>query len=309
MSRKPQYRRAIVTLIDILGFREIVQRAEAGEVLDYLTVKDNFGFRAPFDKPKDFRSHSFSDLIVTCHPIPEGTVSHQTIFRLFSEIVRTGFHQWWLTGAGIFVRGGITAGPIHSSSKHVFGPGLVRAYEIESGIAKWPIIALDEALIKALVDDIPSLLKQDLVSEKEIFAKQLVALGLLFSLLARTGEGVWFIDYLDCLAYEDSTTGDLPYYLEQHRRDVCKARELSSNPKLDFLAGYHNHKVKDFLAGRDDLLIPDAMVSLDTEFPVELTSALEALHMRLDPVPVGRPSKLFRSSSRPRRRGRRDRTA
>ena len=53
----------------------------------------------------------------------------------------------------------------------------------------------------------------------------------------QTSEGVHFLDYLECLAYEDMTTGDLGYFLKDHKQGVIDAqseiRVLVDRPTRD----------------------------------------------------------------------------
>ena len=44
-------------------------------------------------------------------------------------------------------RGGVAIGDIYHDDEAVFGPGLVRAYDIESNVAKFPRIVVDQEVL------------------------------------------------------------------------------------------------------------------------------------------------------------------
>ena len=51
---------------------------------------------------------------------------------------------------GYLFRGGITVGDIVHDDECVFGPGLVRAYELESKVAQYPRFVLDRGVAEQL---------------------------------------------------------------------------------------------------------------------------------------------------------------
>ena len=56
--------------------------------------------------------------------------------------------QLMTAGLGFLLRDGITIGDIIHDDEVVFGPGLSRAYDLESKVAKYPRIAVDEHVFK-----------------------------------------------------------------------------------------------------------------------------------------------------------------
>ncbi len=187
-----------------------------------------------------------------------------------------GNHQADLASEGVFVRGGLTIGEVYSSRSHVFGPALVRAYELESQTAKWPVLAVDPSLVEKLMLGVQFCV-QDAVSEefsREGGPSAIHMLARIFNHLAKTPDGVYFVDYIKCFAYEDQTTGDLDYYLEDHRKAICRAREQSDHPKLRFVAGYHNLKCGALFPELGDLLIPGVDPLPDAEWPAVIALGL-----------------------------------
>jgi hypothetical protein len=245
-----EYRRALVSFIDILGFRNLVASATVDEILDVLRSKIELTLhwegdtinrikykegKAPED---DFygTTISFSDLIVNVTPVRP----IYPLFPIFQDLVTLGFRQMMLAMRGVFVRGGITLGDIYVDESVIFGPALIQAYDLERLAAKWPIIAFDPQLIRTMKgmarrhvadrrrnDGVDTWLSRAFLAEFAMCIK-------------KTDDGVYFLDYLSCFAYEDSTTGDLRYYLQDHRDVVKKAHARHRHWKYSFIAEYHD---------------------------------------------------------------------
>jgi hypothetical protein len=142
---------------------------------------------------------------------------------------------------GIFLRGGVTIGDIYADSRALFGPALVRAYELESTTAKWPIVALDPELVHSINAEVPKYLESRRAKE----GRDGEVLGAMFvselrAIINRTDEGTYFLDYLQCLAYEDLTTGDLDYFLADHKEKVVEAYGKYWHYNYIFVAQYHD---------------------------------------------------------------------
>jgi hypothetical protein len=77
----------------------------------------------------------------------------------------------------------------------------------------------------------------------------------LASIMRKTQEGTYFLDYIACMAYEDTTTGDLPRYLSDHKESVTHAYEKYRHWKYEFVAKYHDEKCRDYFAEKASLQI------------------------------------------------------
>lgn len=75
-------------------------------------------------------------------------------------LVRMAMMQVVAAGGGFLIRGGISVGKIIHTRNAVFGPALNRAYEIESTMAIFPRIVIDENVLPHL-PLIPSLIVQE----------------------------------------------------------------------------------------------------------------------------------------------------
>jgi hypothetical protein len=70
----------------------------------------------------------------------------------------------------------------------------------------------------------------------------------------RTESGIYFLDYLAVMAYEDTTTGDLDYNLDNHRSAIITAFEHHKSEryreKYHFISAYHDRKCDQYSLSR-----------------------------------------------------------
>jgi hypothetical protein len=136
------YRERYVAFIDILGFSEHVEKSIRDRDL-FSTLRAILSSRAitaNSKRPDEVRSYQFSDSIVI------STINDTEGLKEIIESVRLTcyrlLHDWILT------RGGITKGKLYEDGKAVFGPGFIRAYHIEKGIAVYPRILMDRCIYR-----------------------------------------------------------------------------------------------------------------------------------------------------------------
>lgn len=68
-------------------------------------------------------------------------------------------------------------------------------------------------------------------------------------------DGIYFLDYLECMAYDDLTTGDLDYKLEDHKNNVLAAYTKYKHYKYAFIADYHDKKCREHRLNHTRFLI------------------------------------------------------
>jgi hypothetical protein len=187
------YTRCLCTYVDVLGFRSLVaMSAENGEMRSRIQMSleafgEHFRARTPegknwpdgkfFKAPQVILRH-FSDLIFRAVVLP---VAENDLSGLGDQIVHEGinlsFAQMFLLEKGIVVRGGLTIGDVYWENDQAFGPGLVRAYELENDLAQYPRIILDAPVVAALGE-----------AAKRGFGSQF---------FREDFDGLWFVDYLN----------------------------------------------------------------------------------------------------------------
>jgi hypothetical protein len=136
LMREVTYERRVVAFYDVLGWRSHIRRAgnKASDLslLRRLILKTARATR--IEKGLDLRVTTFSDNVVISQ-LPRANTP-QLLMQL----------AIWQLGAainGFLMRGGVTIGDLVHEDEAVFGPGLNRAYYLESKIAMYPRIVLD----------------------------------------------------------------------------------------------------------------------------------------------------------------------
>jgi hypothetical protein len=139
--RNPSYERRVVFFYDVLGWRDRIAKAgdDAEKLGDLrrLLIEHSRIIRVPTDG--DVRVSTFSDNVVVS--IPE-TDPVGPFLKLVATL------QILAVSRGVLVRGGIAIGNLIHDREVVFGPGLNRAYELESKVAAYPRVVIDEDVMR-----------------------------------------------------------------------------------------------------------------------------------------------------------------
>jgi hypothetical protein len=158
-----------------------------------------------------------------------------------------------LADLGVFVRGGLTAGEVYFEENAIFGPAFIRAYELESQFANVPRIVVDPTVFHELRSN-PQLRADhhELADEIHYLKK----------LLARSDDGIWFVDYLLAIRNELDDPHYYKDFLKHHRYFIVNnaSSVLSRSRTLQkylWLASYHNKVLAEVSDGDPplDLLI------------------------------------------------------
>jgi hypothetical protein len=138
MARRPKYKERYCAFVDILGFRQLIDRLDRDEIKFQLVRNLLQTIHAPAQnrlylfEQSDFRAQSISDAIaLSAKPKIEG------LWQLLHSLETLSLE---LLEQGYFVRGAVVRGRLYHDEQIVFGSALVRAYELESAIAKFPRI-------------------------------------------------------------------------------------------------------------------------------------------------------------------------
>lgn len=138
-DRRPLYQDRYCAFVDILGFRQLIDRlkAESGqfESLRSLLARVH-GAKSgnPDVQDSDFRAQSISDAVaVSTLPTRAGLAD---IFRALQLLAVD------LLVEGYFIRGAVVRAPLYHDDHMVFGEALVRAYTFEAEVARFPRIMI-----------------------------------------------------------------------------------------------------------------------------------------------------------------------
>jgi hypothetical protein len=143
-ERELAYENRIILFLDFLGFKEIVERTKADRqylhnLLDAIDLLHQVG-RDDAELSKSQRITTFSDAVVLSYAVDE----ESAVFYLLTDVA---FAIIELASKGFIVRGAITLGKLIHTNKYLVGPAMVRAYELESKVAKYPRVLVDTRLV------------------------------------------------------------------------------------------------------------------------------------------------------------------
>jgi hypothetical protein len=241
MGSNAEYSDRLVCFIDILGFRNMVDKTVGDDGADQneliTEIKDIFKVGQYFIKPDeddelnaDVRVTWFSDSIVLSF---DYTSESQIFHRLLSL-------QWMLINfayRGVLCRGGIAQGKIVHTEEMIFGPAMNEAYDLENNAAIFPRIIVS--------DDIVNLAgmyrKHGHAPDEEVsYVKDLLELD---------GDGFYYINYVGLSAQQelDDPEYDFPIYLDCIFKILTKIKNSKSiriKMKYEWLKRKYNDVVK-----------------------------------------------------------------
>lgn len=163
------YKKSIVTFIDILGFKDLVnQSTNSHQVLDLIhgtlmkfkSLEKSESWTSDLIEVEEdaqkkgldgfgisnrTKCTCFSDSIVISIEIENDL--NEVFSTLIANLSRIGAQ---LLKDGILIRGGIDLSDIYHNNGIVFGKGLINSYELETNAAKYPRIILAKNLISEL---------------------------------------------------------------------------------------------------------------------------------------------------------------
>jgi hypothetical protein len=230
VTPKPvRYTRAIISYLDILGFRELIETRSAGEISQILRILAESVEPGSIFKNEKIQFTKFSDTVIRSMP------ESRHYPRNFLFELRSILHsQIALIPRGITVRGAVTIGDIVQSWKVVYGRGVVRAYELESRKDSPPRIVIDNDALSSVRPAI----------EGNNLAKELDE-------LIRTEDSVTYLDYLRATENELNVPEQEYSIFLKHHRDLIRAglAKYAGRPsilrKYEWLESYHQRTLLD----------------------------------------------------------------
>ena len=150
MGKKVNYSYSLITYLDVLGFRDLVEHKTAGQISQIIRIlKETTKQDKDVSKEHEMGFFNFSDTTIRIAPLYTKTNLERPSGHLFWEILGLVHVQFELALQNIIVRGAVAAGDIVKSWGVLYGPGLVRAYELEQK-ASYPRIIIDPKLFEEL---------------------------------------------------------------------------------------------------------------------------------------------------------------
>lgn len=258
-----EYKDQIVAFLDILGFSDIVKEVQndpklASEKIGFLTetirtiLEGNLSSRL---LPDDQLSSSepkfkvFSDCICIAFDCIEDEPEY-TASSVFSFLIKLLRIQTEFALNDIFVRGAVTVNGHFHNDDIIFSAALINAYSMESKIAIYPRVIVDETVIRLLRTP-------DHVAE----------FPYLNEIIKRDVDGLAFIDYLEYYREIDYPE-DIPVFLQRHRnileQNILKYQVPRVKEKYLWSARYHNQKVRKLFEPDfgNELLVQEKLLSV-----------------------------------------------
>lgn len=238
------YEPCIVTFIDVLGFKSLLEDRSAAEVHAVLRVLRD-GTR-PDDEPAPrsmdevrLRSRAFAEAVSDAVVRVRVYDTQQRDGALFWELLDLLHAQLNCISRGVVIRAGVTVGDAHvglNGEGPVFGPAFARAYEIESREAVYPRIVLDLPAYEGVRHD------ERLRSEEHEADDEF---GYLDDLLSCDEDGWLFLDYLRAGEAEFDDFAGYLHLLTTHERLIRDGLADAGNDervraKYAWMRRYHN---------------------------------------------------------------------
>lgn len=237
------YRKSVITFVDILGFKSLVNSKSYTEIQHILNTVLRF---SGFDEEEtgegmEPKVIQFSDSIVRIRPL-DSEINLKFPYGLaFYEFLDLVHMQGELINQGICIRGGISIGDVHFEDETIFGPGFVRAYELESNHAKYPRIVVDPDLLNVFSED------RRLLSSHNRWEDEITSIR---KNLRKEDDGIVSVDYLRSFLGEVDYAEDLPLFLLNHKKLILENskefRALGSvSAKYLWMTNYHNQVISE----------------------------------------------------------------
>lgn len=138
-----RYEERLILFIDFLGFKEIVGKtaSDPAALTRLIEALNDIGRMGEHDAFASQRMTQFPDSVVLSYAANEESGSFWMIHEIALSVMM-------LAQRGYLLRGALTVGPLYHEDRHVIGPAMVRAVKMESKVACFPRVIVDQAVIK-----------------------------------------------------------------------------------------------------------------------------------------------------------------
>jgi len=232
---KPQLRPSIVGFLDLLGFSQRVMTAslsgDSQQLLDLIAgaIRDSRSFvrqvmaEGSPENPSGWSVKFFSDNLVLgyAYEEPDEAAAAWFVIRCAQQ------YQLRMALNGMFLRGGLTCGPVCMTDEIIFGSSLIECYELESKASIVPRVLLSESLARVI---------QESYQQPGIQAAFDAS-----DSVARDVDGWWFINYLHAAVHNHAVDWAV---IERHKQSVMESLASTTRhdvlPKFGWPCRYHN---------------------------------------------------------------------
>lgn len=235
---KAVYEKRVVTFIDILGYKNIIKETEKDnvqavkllEVMNSISEEQKRNYEGDFSQSTIGKEISiFSDSIVISYPIQLGG----SLFYILMDLI---YLQMELICKSILFRGAVVIGDLYHDRNIIFGPAMVKAYELESEKAIYPRIIIEKNTIG---EGIKFKASQNTYEYEAEY---------ILSLLRKDYDGYYFLDYMRQYQELDDYS-DYYVMLYSVRKMICSAlidiKDRKILKKYKWLREYYNLTLED----------------------------------------------------------------
>lgn len=174
-TRMPQYEQSLVTYLDILGFKNLIDQSakDPEKVTRIIEILFELERQSTLGSPST-TTQNFSDLIIRAVRLGPDV----NLLRVIDTecLVLAGIQCKLLIDNEVLIRGGICSERFYMEQGFVFGPALVKSYHLAEQVAVYPRIIIDRNLIAQQDQD-------DVMQLHGTF-------------VTRGDDGAYFLDYL-----------------------------------------------------------------------------------------------------------------
>jgi hypothetical protein len=128
---------------------------------------------------------------------------------------------------GLFLRGGLTCGPICMTDEIIFGSSLIECYQLESKASIVPRVILSEPLVKVITDSYKRDAARTAGDESQA--------------VCRDVDGWWFVNYLQAAVRDNGVDWNA---IERHKQSILESLTTTTRhdvlPKFGWACRYHN---------------------------------------------------------------------
>ena len=212
------YETRICCFIDILGFRQHIEQTidqegndnveKINKIKYILDLSKKMTDDSGFSKSKIVTY--FSDSIVISYDYSEPS-------QLFHTLIDLLYVSFELANQGYLARGGVTIGKLIHTEEFIFGPAMVKAYDLESKKANYPRILVEKEVVENGIK-----YKVDNHSAND-------ELQYILDIITEDSDGNFYIDYISkCSSEFNDPEYDLYTYLEQLKKFFIDFENMDS---------------------------------------------------------------------------------
>lgn len=222
MTKDTKYEKRLVGFIDILGFKKHTENAQKDN--DISTIVNSLDaiyqlLQEHYNEHQihDVRVTTFSDSII--FSVPLNMTNLDNLF--FSLLPLIWLQADMLMNHKVLMRGGLAYGDIYHNDKMVFGTAVNQAYHLESKVAIYPRIVVDNSVTEFFKTQ---KLQTDQAWQNDWHQVE--------KLIKKDGDGVNYINYIE--GSETEYEEHYPAFIQHLKQFVAENQHLSVSIKQKY---------------------------------------------------------------------------